>query len=326
MSEELFCVCTYCISFCKAFSAIVVFALHGSKGNRILFAAIGADDSGSLSLRSAGVLACLSASLATLRLIYKAFLSVEFLLSCGKNEFFAAILANECLVFVHEIYLALENNNIFIPCGFAPHKLFGTDSVDLSGTGIVKASVFAELFFDALEGIVHGFGGNIKLLRNILIGHTREITFENVKFKWREGIVEALLKCQCLLSLKKQGFGIERVVVGYLQLLDRYDLVRGNGAFGVCLANHGQIPPVDAKCGKVLKAGAFVGREILARPQKSQQPLLKEISFVKAVCRVFGGNGGDKSLVPFAQQRKGFVVTAADSFGQSNIGKIILRR
>lgn len=135
MSEELFCVCTYCISFCKAFSAIVVFALHGSKGNRILFAAIGTDDSGSLSLRSAGVLACLSASLATLRLIYKAFLSVEFLLSCGKNEFFAAILANECLVFVHEIYLALENNNIFIPCGFAPHKLFGTDSVDLSGDG-----------------------------------------------------------------------------------------------------------------------------------------------------------------------------------------------
>ena len=109
MSEELFCVCTYCISFCKAFSAIVVFALHGSKGNRILFAAIGADDSGSLSLRSAGVLACLSASLATLRLIYKAFLSVEFLLSCGKNEFFAAILANECLVFVHEIYLSSKN-------------------------------------------------------------------------------------------------------------------------------------------------------------------------------------------------------------------------
>lgn len=192
--------------------------------------------------------------------------------------------------------------------------------------GLGKASVCAELFLDALEGIIHGFGGNIKLLRNILIGHTREITFENIKLKWREGVVEALLKCQRLLSLKKQGLGIERVVVGYLQLLNRNDTVRGNGAFGVCLAHHGQISSVDAKCGKVLEAGAFVGGEILARPQKSQQPLLKEISFVKAVCRIFGGNGGDKSLVPFAQQRKGIVVTAADSFGQSNIGEIILRR
>lgn len=107
MSEELFCVCSGIVSLCKAFSAIVVLALHGCKGNGVLFTAICADNCRSLSLRSACVLASLSAGLAALGLIHKAFFSVEFLLSCGKNEFFAAILANECLVFVHEIYTSL---------------------------------------------------------------------------------------------------------------------------------------------------------------------------------------------------------------------------
>lgn len=101
MSEALFCVCTCCVSLCKAFSAVVILALDGCEGNRILFAAICTDDSRTLSLRSACVFTSLSASLATLGLIYKAFFCVEFLLSCGKNEFFAAIFANECLVFVH---------------------------------------------------------------------------------------------------------------------------------------------------------------------------------------------------------------------------------
>jgi len=51
------------------------------------------------------LLARVAARLAALRLVGKALLSVKLLLTGSKNEFFAAILADECLVVVHPIPL-----------------------------------------------------------------------------------------------------------------------------------------------------------------------------------------------------------------------------
>ena len=47
-----------------------------------------------LSIAFSSVLSCIAASLASLGLIYKAFLCVEFLLACGEDKFISAFLTN----------------------------------------------------------------------------------------------------------------------------------------------------------------------------------------------------------------------------------------
>lgn len=56
-------------------------------------------------LNSACILTGIAARLATLRLICEAFFSIKFLLTGSENEFLSAILADQCLVVVHEIPL-----------------------------------------------------------------------------------------------------------------------------------------------------------------------------------------------------------------------------
>ena len=72
-------------------------------------AAICADCVKHLTLTVAGGLAVVSAFLAANGLILEALLRVELLLACGENEFLAAILAYQCLVFEHVCFPLLGN-------------------------------------------------------------------------------------------------------------------------------------------------------------------------------------------------------------------------
>jgi len=54
---------------------------------------------------TSAVLASIAASLATLGLVSEALFCIKFLLSGSESEFLSAFLADECLVFVHEIPL-----------------------------------------------------------------------------------------------------------------------------------------------------------------------------------------------------------------------------
>jgi len=54
-----------------------------------------------LALTSGGILAVVTAGLASLRFVYKAFGSIEFLFTSCKHELSAAIFANKSFVFVH---------------------------------------------------------------------------------------------------------------------------------------------------------------------------------------------------------------------------------
>ena len=66
----------------------------GLEGNLCLAAATGASSSEELTGATGGVLASVTASLAALGLVLEAALCVEFLLTCGENEFIAALFAN----------------------------------------------------------------------------------------------------------------------------------------------------------------------------------------------------------------------------------------
>lgn len=70
------------------------------------FAAAGiANCSKHFAFRSCVSTLCITASLAALRLIHKASLCEKFLLSGSENKFRAAVLAYQCLVFVHSVTL-----------------------------------------------------------------------------------------------------------------------------------------------------------------------------------------------------------------------------
>ena len=63
------------------------------EGQLCLASAIRANRSEVLARCFAAVFLCVAASLASLRLVHEPFFGVEFLLTCGEYEFFAAILA-----------------------------------------------------------------------------------------------------------------------------------------------------------------------------------------------------------------------------------------
>ena len=71
-----------------------------------LFGRSGFRSSPSLSLSG------ISASFAALRLVFKAFLFVELLLTGGEHEFLAAILANQCLVFHLQSPIPVDSGKI----------------------------------------------------------------------------------------------------------------------------------------------------------------------------------------------------------------------
>ena len=59
-------------------------------------------------LSTLGLTVC-TASLTSLRLVGETLLCVKFLLAGTENEFLAAIPANQCSVFVHDVFLPLAN-------------------------------------------------------------------------------------------------------------------------------------------------------------------------------------------------------------------------
>jgi len=78
-------------------------------------AAFGASGFEKLALTVAAALPGVAAILAACRLVLEALFSIEFLFTGGENEFVAAFLADEILVFEHGlIYLAIKN---FYPWG-----------------------------------------------------------------------------------------------------------------------------------------------------------------------------------------------------------------
>ena len=91
--------------FGKAFAAVNGSVFTGLEGNLCNAAAFVTGSFEPFAFAAVGVFACITASLAALGLVYETFFSIEFLFACCEYEFFAAFLAFECFVFVHEIYL-----------------------------------------------------------------------------------------------------------------------------------------------------------------------------------------------------------------------------
>lgn len=89
------------VSLGKALAAINGAITRGLKGNSCFLAALGADSGEHLTGSTVGVLAGVTASLASLGLVDEASLSIEFLLASREDELIAALFALQSLVSVH---------------------------------------------------------------------------------------------------------------------------------------------------------------------------------------------------------------------------------
>lgn len=78
----------------KALAAINCSAFLGLKRNLSLTAAGSTGSCIHNSFSSAGILSCVTASLASLGLIYKSLFSIKFLFACCESEFVTALLAD----------------------------------------------------------------------------------------------------------------------------------------------------------------------------------------------------------------------------------------
>ena len=78
----------------KAIAAVDGTVAGGLEGNLAFRTALGANGIIHHALRTSSALAGSAAGLAALGLILKAALCVEFLLTCGENEFLASVFAN----------------------------------------------------------------------------------------------------------------------------------------------------------------------------------------------------------------------------------------
>ena len=90
---------------CEALAAINGTIIGGLEGNLCFFAAVCANSSKVFSCLLGSVLLSVSAGLASLGLVLETFLGIEFLLTCGEHKLLTTILAYQCLVFVHLLYL-----------------------------------------------------------------------------------------------------------------------------------------------------------------------------------------------------------------------------
>ena len=120
--ERLFINLCFFPHLCKALAAVNGAILTGSEGYLAFCTALCAGSVEHFTLGLVCVLACITAGLAALRLIFKALCSVELLLAGCENEFVAAFLTDESLVFVHFGYLA-KTISIFSP-GTDLHRSF----------------------------------------------------------------------------------------------------------------------------------------------------------------------------------------------------------
>ena len=85
----------------KALAAVYGSVVVGLERNLCLFAAVCANCSKHLAVRLVCILTVVTASLASLRLVCKAVLSVELLFACCEYEICTAVLALKGLVFEH---------------------------------------------------------------------------------------------------------------------------------------------------------------------------------------------------------------------------------
>ena len=102
------------LSSAEAFAAVDGTVVAGLKGNLAGLAAFGADSVEHLAGSScvAGLLACIPAITAALRLVLKALFSIELLFPGSEHEFFPTVLANECFSLIPEMaaLCALDGN------------------------------------------------------------------------------------------------------------------------------------------------------------------------------------------------------------------------
>ena len=91
----------------KAGAAVYGSVAGGLEGDLCLSAAICAYCREIFTGSSAGVLLCVTASLASLGLVQKAFFRIEFLFACGEDEFLSAILADNRFVNVVFFYCCI---------------------------------------------------------------------------------------------------------------------------------------------------------------------------------------------------------------------------
>ena len=91
-----------CLSeLCMALTATNTSVVTGLKGNPCNTAAIHTSCFKVFALATGSILACGTAILAALGLVYKAFFSLKFLFACSESKFIAAFLTDKGLVFVH---------------------------------------------------------------------------------------------------------------------------------------------------------------------------------------------------------------------------------
>lgn len=91
---------------CEARAAINRAVLTGSERNLCFCTAFCASRYEHFTFAAVAVFACVAAGFAALGFINETLLRIEFLLSCCEDEFFVAVLACECFVFVHFFNLA----------------------------------------------------------------------------------------------------------------------------------------------------------------------------------------------------------------------------
>ena len=90
----------------EAFAAVHGLSIRRIERNLAVLATLSANGGEHFSRASCTVLACITASLASLGLVVEALLSIELLLTGGEHEIIAAVLAIQCLVLVHVFYLS----------------------------------------------------------------------------------------------------------------------------------------------------------------------------------------------------------------------------
>ena len=104
--------CLLFFHLCKALATINRTIIFGLERNLCLAATACTSCCVHLSIAFSSVLSCIAASLASLGLVYKAFFSIELLLTCCKNELLTAFLTNKGFVFVH-FATSLEKNYFY---------------------------------------------------------------------------------------------------------------------------------------------------------------------------------------------------------------------
>ncbi len=96
-----------------AFAAIYGSVVAGLERNLSFLAASCTGSGEKLSLRLSGVLSCVTAGLASLRLVLEALLCIELLLASGEYKLFAAILTDQFFILIHlKIPRLCRKNNI----------------------------------------------------------------------------------------------------------------------------------------------------------------------------------------------------------------------